>query len=29
MLQPPHQPLQVAAVPAQRTPAREDEAGPW
>ncbi|MFF6905982.1 WhiB family transcriptional regulator [Streptomyces sp. NPDC012389] len=28
MLQPPHQP-QVAAVPAQRTPVREDEAGPW
>ncbi|MYX16236.1 WhiB family transcriptional regulator [Streptomyces sp. SID8374] len=28
MLQPPHQP-QVADVPAQRTPVREDEAGPW
>lgn len=29
MLQPPHHHLQVAAVPAQRTPAREDDAGPW
>ncbi|MFF0194673.1 WhiB family transcriptional regulator [Streptomyces anulatus] len=29
MLQPLHHPLQVAAVPAQRTPAREDDAGPW
>ncbi|MEI5035478.1 WhiB family transcriptional regulator [Streptomyces sp. CA-278952] len=29
MLQPSHQPLQFAAVPAQRTPAREDDAGPW
>ncbi|MEU8529887.1 WhiB family transcriptional regulator, partial [Streptomyces sp. NPDC048629] len=29
MLHLPHQPLQVAAVPPQRAPAREDEAGPW
>ncbi|MFI8961084.1 WhiB family transcriptional regulator [Streptomyces sp. NPDC053493] len=30
MLHTPHQPLRVAAaVPPQRTPAREDEAGPW
>jgi WhiB family redox-sensing transcriptional regulator len=25
----PHQPLRVAAVPTQRAPVREDEAGPW
>lgn len=31
MLQPPHQSLQAAAakVPAQRAPARDDQAGPW
>ncbi|WP_326699583.1 WhiB family transcriptional regulator [Streptomyces sp. NBC_01754] len=29
MLQPPHQPLQVAAVPSQRVVTREDGAGPW
>ncbi|GAA0579025.1 MULTISPECIES: WhiB family transcriptional regulator [Streptomyces] len=30
MLHPPHQSLQVAvAVPPQRGPAREDQAGPW
>ncbi|MEU7569523.1 WhiB family transcriptional regulator [Streptomyces fradiae] len=29
MLPLPHQPLQVAAVPSQRVPAREDEGGPW
>ena len=29
MPQPPHQSLQVAAVPSQRVPAREDQAGPW
>ncbi|MEV0493074.1 WhiB family transcriptional regulator [Streptomyces atratus] len=29
MLQPPHQPLRVAAGPTPRTPAREDKAGPW
>ena len=29
MPQPPHKPLQVAAVPSQRVPAREDQAGPW
>jgi WhiB family redox-sensing transcriptional regulator len=28
VLQPPHQPLQAAAVPPQRTPARDQE-GPW
>ncbi|MGW0561950.1 WhiB family transcriptional regulator [Streptomyces sp. NPDC003016] len=28
MLHPPHQSLQVAAVPSQRAPAR-DQAGPW
>ncbi|AXK33973.1 WhiB family transcriptional regulator [Streptomyces armeniacus] len=29
MLQPPHQSLQAATVPAQRAPARGDQAGPW
>lgn len=30
MLQPPHQSLQAAAtVPPQRSPARDDQAGPW
>lgn len=30
MLQPPHQSLQAAAtVPIQRTPARDDQTGPW
>ncbi|MER0448013.1 WhiB family transcriptional regulator [Streptomyces sp. NPDC006711] len=29
MLHPPHHSLQVAAVPPQRGPAREDQAGPW
>jgi WhiB family redox-sensing transcriptional regulator len=30
VLQPPHQSLQAAAVvPVQRTPVRDDEAGPW
>ncbi|OEV04750.1 WhiB family transcriptional regulator [Streptomyces oceani] len=29
MLQSPHQSLQAASVPAQRAPARDDEASPW
>ncbi|MFD6417094.1 WhiB family transcriptional regulator [Streptomyces sp. NPDC060194] len=29
MLQSPYQSVQVSAVPSQRTPVRDDEAGPW